>query len=457
MAAALSSSRCSIASRSSTSSSASTSTSAATPLMRSAAARIVPRATPTREKADATPPSGFPLPTESSADDRGSLFPRRNPGSFPSPALASALERLSIELLEGADTGAVSPPGGGEAAFDPLRDGPARYLGYSNECGYVVEQVFFSVFLASLSFTIEREKPTAVVDGGPALSRPLLFLSFCSFRVLLFATEAKTLFSSGGGGNVCISSLSLFICLSPLRFLSLSLSLLCSLSLALARSPPPPTSTSTSTKKKKTLKNFSEAFAAWLPPFGVPLSYAVAIGYVVVDTIDKGLKAYSNAGAELEQGVSRPDVDVKNLQLLLSLERATDTIVWQLLASVFVPGFTIHTVVQAAHAALLPVEAAQPVRDAAAALASSVGVASADALLAVADKSIPTAVGLAAIPFIVHPIDNAIHALLNVTLRPALKKFVCEQGKGKEAGLELCEECGPWKRPAKKEGGGKKH
>ena len=83
----------------------------------------------------------------------------------------------------------------------------------------------------------------------------------------------------------------------------------------------------------------------------------------------------------------------------------------------------------------------------AAALAGSVGMASADALLAVADKSIPTVVGLAAIPFIVHPIDNAIHALLNVTLRPALKKFVCEQGKGKEAGLELCEECGPWTRP----------
>ena len=207
--------------------------------------------------------------------------------------------------------------------------------------------------------------------------------------------------------------------------------------------------------KKKKKKKLSEAFAAWLPPFGVPLSYAVAIGYVVVDTIDKGLKAYSNAGVELEQGVTRPDVDVKKLQLLLSLERATDTIVWQLLASVFVPGFTIHTVVQAAHAALLPIEAAQPVRDAAAALASSVGVASADALLAVADKSIPTAVGLAAIPFIVHPIDNAIHALLNVTLRPALKRFVCEQGKGKEAGLELCQECGPWTRPAKK--GSKKH
>ena len=213
-------------------------------------------------------------------------------------------------------------------------------------------------------------------------------------------------------------------------------------------------STATSQNSKK--KSHSEAFAAWLPPFGVPLSYAVAIGYVIVDTVDKGLKAYSNAGIELEAGVTRPDVDVKKLQLLLSLERATDTIVWQLLASVFVPGFTIHTVVQAAHAALLPIEAAQPVRDAAASLAASFGMASADALIAVGDKSIPTVVGLAAIPFIVHPIDNAIHALLNVTLRPALKKFVCEQGKGKEAGLELCQECGPWIRP-KKGSGKSKH
>ena len=162
MAAALSSSRSASIASSSTSSSPSTSSAtplrsiirSTTPSLRAAAAspsatkrsaaRIVTRATPTREKADATPPSGFPLPTESSADDRGSLFPRRNPGSFPSPALASALERLSIELLEGADTGAVSPPGGGEAAFDPLRDGPARYLGYSNECGYVDK--FFLVF-----------------------------------------------------------------------------------------------------------------------------------------------------------------------------------------------------------------------------------------------------------------------------------------------------------------------
>ena len=48
-----------------------------------------------------------------------------------------------------------------------------------------------------------------------------------------------------------------------------------------------------------------EAFAAWLPPFGVPLSYAIAISYVLVDTYDKGQRAYKAAEQELG---SRPSL-----------------------------------------------------------------------------------------------------------------------------------------------------
>lgn len=43
-----------------------------------------------------------------------------------------------------------------------------------------------------------------------------------------------------------------------------------------------------------------EAFAAWLPPGGVPASYALAISYVLVDTYDKGVKAYRRAKRELD-------------------------------------------------------------------------------------------------------------------------------------------------------------
>ena len=51
----------------------------------------------------------------------------------------------------------------------------------------------------------------------------------------------------------------------------------------------------------------------------------------------------------------------------------------------------------------------------------------------------------AAIPFIVHPIDNAIHAVMNMTLRPAMRKYVCSSGQGSLAGLQMCgeEECIP--------------
>ena len=38
------------------------------------------------------------------------------------------------------------------------------------------------------------------------------------------------------------------------------------------------------------------------------------------------------------------------------MERSLDTVVWQLLASVICPGYTIHTVVALAHAGLLPLE-----------------------------------------------------------------------------------------------------
>lgn len=53
-----------------------------------------------------------------------------------------------------------------------------------------------------------------------------------------------------------------------------------------------------------------EAFAAWLPPFGVPLSYAIAISYVLVDTFDKGQRAFTSAERELGSRASlHPEVN----------------------------------------------------------------------------------------------------------------------------------------------------
>lgn len=63
-----------------------------------------------------------------------------------------------------------------------------------------------------------------------------------------------------------------------------------------------------------------------------------------------------------------------------------------------------------------------------------------DTVAALVDKSVPTFCGLATIPFIVHPIDETVHAILNVSMRPALRKFLCENGQGCAAGLKICDE-----------------
>lgn len=63
-----------------------------------------------------------------------------------------------------------------------------------------------------------------------------------------------------------------------------------------------------------------------------------------------------------------------------------------------------------------------------------------DTVTALAAKSLPTLSGLVAIPFIVHPIDNTVHAILNVSMRPVLRKAVCQSGRGQLAGLAICDE-----------------
>lgn len=66
---------------------------------------------------------------DSSQDD--DFFPRRDPGSFPAVKVRGfwgrAKDTLGFTAPEEADSTAVE--------FDPLRDGPLRYLGYANECG----------------------------------------------------------------------------------------------------------------------------------------------------------------------------------------------------------------------------------------------------------------------------------------------------------------------------------
>ena len=148
--------------------------------------------------------------------------------------VSSIFERIAADHFDGADEKYAVKSAGGVKEFDPLRDGPLRYLGYANECGCVHN-----------------------CWGSRAYVAP-----FCTLQ------HARR---------------------APCTWAPCVLSCLLSATCMHAR---------------------SEAFAAWLPLWGVPMSYAVAVGYVLVDTADKGLKAYALAQQELDANASlHPTVD----------------------------------------------------------------------------------------------------------------------------------------------------
>lgn len=116
-----------------------------------------------------------------------------------------------------------------------------------------------------------------------------------------------------------------------------------------------------------------EAFTSYLPDWGLPASYCVAASYVMFDTIDKGQKAYDAAEEE--------DKIIDTLRI------STETLTWQMLASVFWPGSIIRVIVNMA---------AQVSGD--------------------EHHFLPTLIGLAAIPVIVKPIDTTVDKLMETSI-----------------------------------------
>lgn len=94
------------------------------------------------------------------------------------------------------------------------------------------------------------------------------------------------------------------------------------------------------------------------------------------------------------------DVEHKRRQQVTAEKMASaaiDTLVWQTLASVFIPGLVINRVVWA----------------------SSLAVESAT-LGKSARRWVPVTLGLAAIPWIIEPIDHGVDLVLDKVLRPYL-------------------------------------
>ena len=133
-----------------------------------------------------------------------------------------------------------------------------------------------------------------------------------------------------------------------------------------------------------------ESFRPILPKFVVP-SYVLSIGYVFADTQDKARKAYIATGGDVR----------------VVLEHGGDCLVCQLLASVFIPGFTIHQIVHFIDK----------------------GCKRSRVLPPMTKVWIPTLTGLVSIPFIVHPIDWGVDLILDTTMRKLYKTPVHADGE----------------------------
>lgn len=106
-------------------------------------------------------------------------------------------------------------------------------------------------------------------------------------------------------------------------------------------------------------------------------SYAVAIAYVFADTADKSMKSYA-----------------KDQSLVKAAKIGGDVVIWQMLASVMIPGFTINRICWAVGKGLKVAKFRHPI-----------------------GKWIPTITGLLSVPLIIHPIDRSVDYLMDESYR----------------------------------------
>ena len=126
-----------------------------------------------------------------------------------------------------------------------------------------------------------------------------------------------------------------------------------------------------------------ESFRFIYPRLVIP-SYMVAIGYTFCDCFDKGHKAYKLEGKKVTKNVAITSFDA---------------LLWQLLASVAIPGFIINRLV---HSTEYFVKVKFPA-------GGKIGP--------VPIRFIPTIIGLGCIPFIVEPIDHFVDLSMDKTVR----------------------------------------
>ena len=121
-----------------------------------------------------------------------------------------------------------------------------------------------------------------------------------------------------------------------------------------------------------------EALEDYLPTWGLPASYCVAATYVLFDTLDKGQKAF--------------DTSPRDVRFEEGIRASSETLVWQLLASVFWPGGVIKLTVNTI-----------------------------DFLVPIDNEYLPTVVAILLIPMIVRPIDELVDKIMEESVSKVLR------------------------------------
>jgi fission process protein 1 len=138
-----------------------------------------------------------------------------------------------------------------------------------------------------------------------------------------------------------------------------------------------------------------ESFRYQIPRLVVP-TYAIAFTYVCADAISTGHETWQNQTSKVDKVDKQGKDEDTNSRWHDTIYATADTLLWQSLASVIVPGATINMIVKASRYAVRRSPVALP---------------------AVMAQWLPTAIGLGSIALIVQPIDHAIDYVLDHSTR----------------------------------------
>lgn len=151
-----------------------------------------------------------------------------------------------------------------------------------------------------------------------------------------------------------------------------------------------------------------ESFRYQFPRFVVP-SYVLSFGYVGADALTTGYRVWKHADKETSSKSSDLLGSISSREYRAGIA-TFDTLLWQSLASVMIPGLTINLIVKA----------------------SRFVVARTTALPTMVALWLPTACGIGSIPIIVHPIDSFVDFSLDNSTRTWLAENSADENDGSD-------------------------